>query len=281
LVTKEGGVAGTAETIAWVDGRAMRVFDLEMPRFQGMPIHESHQPGYAYFLHRRHGDGYRQGQAERRTSAAGVIVCMEHSGTHIDAICHQADAQLLYGGVEAGSVTTSRGFTHGGVEKIDPIVARGVLLDVARHRGVDEVRPGDAITAAELQTCAAAQGVVIAHGDVVLVRTGNGRHWDDPTRYLAAAGMAGDASRWLASLGVRAVGADNMAWDVLGLRDPEDGMLPGHIILLARHGISIIENLALEEIAAAGYHHFVFICIPLKFVGATGSPVRPVALVPA
>jgi kynurenine formamidase len=259
----------------------MRVFDLEMPRYQGMPIHEAHQPGYAYFLHRRHSDGYTSGQAERRTSASGIIVCMEHSGTHIDAICHQADAQLLYGGVDAGSVVGSRGFTHGAVEEIDPIVAPGVMLDVPRHRGVEELPPGEVVTAAELKACAAAQGVTVERGDVVLVRTGNGRHWDDPPRFLAGPGMAGDASRWLAGLGVRAVGADNMAWDVLGLRDPIDGLLPGHLILLARHGIYIVENLALEELAAAGHRRFVFVCIPLKFVGATGSPVRPLALVPA
>jgi kynurenine formamidase len=280
-MTRRKDVAGEASTVEWVDGSGMRVFDLEMPRYQGMPIHESHQPGYAYFLHRRHSDGYTPGQAERRSGASGVIVCMEHSGTHIDAICHQAEAQMLYGGVDANSVATSRGFTYGGVEEIDPIIAPGVLLDVPRHRGVEELPPGEAITAAELQACAAAQGVAIERGDVVLVRTGNGRHWDDPERFLAGPGMAGDASRWLAGLGVRAVGADNMAWDVIGLRDPEDGLLPGHVILLARHGIYIVENVALDEFAATGRHRFVFVCIPLKFVGATGSPVRPLALVPA
>jgi kynurenine formamidase len=259
----------------------MRIFDLEQPRFQGMPIHESHQPGYFYLLHRRHSDGYQPGQSERRTGAAGVIVCMEHSGTHIDAICHQADAQMLYGGVDAGSVSTSRGMTYGAVEEIDPIVAPGVLLDLPRYRGVPEVPAGEGIAAAELQACAAAQGVEVNRGDVVLVRTGNGRHWDDPARYLAGPGMTGDSSRWLAGLGVHAVGADNMAWDLLGLRDPDDGLLPGHLILLARNGIYIIENLALEELAAAGHHRFVFVCTPLKFVGATGSPVRPIALVPA
>jgi len=78
---------------------------------------------------------------------------------------------------------------------------------------------------------------------------------------------------------VLAVGADNMAWDVIGPADPEYGELPGHLILLARSGIYIIENLQLEELAAAGRYRFSFICTPLKFVGATGSPVRPIALV--
>jgi kynurenine formamidase len=92
--------------------------------------------------------------------------------------------------------------------------------------------------------------------------------------------MAASASYWLAERRVLAVGADNAAWDVPGLRDPELGcFLPGHLILLARNGIYIIENLAIEELAAEGVYRFDFICTPLKLAGATGSPVRPVAVV--
>src|SRR5436309_1473443 len=65
-----------------------RIFDLEQPRTDSMPIHPSHRPGYNYVLHRRHQD--TQGQDGPRSSAAGMIVCMEHTGTHIDALCHQA-----------------------------------------------------------------------------------------------------------------------------------------------------------------------------------------------
>jgi kynurenine formamidase len=276
----EKGRFFVAEQTTWVDGREYAVFDLEMPRFQGMPIHESHQPGYMYVLHRRHGDGWIEGTSSGRTGSSGVIVCMEHSGTHIDALCHQAEDQQLYGGIDANAVAGSRGYTYGSVDAIDPIVAPGVLLDIPRFRGVDEVPAGEAVGATELQACAAAQGVEIQRGDVVLVRTGNGKHWDDAERFLAGPGIAGDGSRWLAGLGIFAAGADNMAFDVLGLRDPIDGLLPGHLILLVRNGIYIIENLDLEGLATAGHHRFTFVCTPLKFVGATGSPVRPIALVP-
>ncbi len=114
---------------------------------------------------------------------------------------------------------------------------------------------------------------------MALVRTGNARYWTDAARYLAGPGMAKSASFWLAERRVLAVGADNMAWNAPGLRDPELGLLPGHLILLSRNGIYIIENLALEELGAAKGYRFDFICTPLKFVGATGSPVRPVAVV--
>lgn len=259
-----------------------RVFDLEQPRTPQMPIHPAHQQaGYSYLLHRHHEDEYRPEEAGPRTGAAGIIICGEHTGTHIDALCHQSDALVLYGGVKVdSSVQTSRGFKEHGVEEIPPILAPGVLLDVATSAGVGELEPGYAITDEDLRACCEEQGVSVESGDVALVRTGNARYWSDPARYLDGPGVAASASYWLAEKRVFAVGADNMAWDAPGVRDPELGcLLPGHLILLARHGIYIIENLALEELAAAGAYRFDFVGTPLKFVGATGSPVRPLAVV--
>lgn len=256
------------------------VFDLEQPRTTTMPIHPSHLPGYAYFLHRRHTDNYR-GDVSPLSGASGVIVCMEHSGTHIDAICHQSDHLTLYGGVPVTEAEGAGGFSQLAIEEVPPIVGRGVLLDVPRALDREELAPGYEITAADLQRCCSHQGIEIQPGDVVLVRTGNARYWHDPERYLAGPGVAGNGSLWLAEQGVRAVGADNMAWDVIGVVDPEVGShLPGHLELLARRGIYLIENLMLEELAAAEVKEFTFVCTPLKFVGATGSPVRPIALVP-
>ncbi|CAN5587706.1 cyclase family protein [soil metagenome] len=256
------------------------VFDLEQPRFQGMPIHESHQPGYVYSLHRRHADGLIQQPESARSGASGIIVCMEHSGTHIDALCHQSEDQMLHGGIPAASVSTSRGFTRHGVEEIPPLIAPGILLDVARHRGVQSLEPGDAVTATELQQCAEERGVSIDAGSIVLVRTGNDLHWNQPAQFLPGPGMDGSVSRWLAEMKVLAVGSDTMAWDVIGLKDPDLGFeLPGHALLLVRAGIYIIENLFLQALAAAEAWRFSFICTPLKFTGATGSPVRPIAIV--
>ena len=248
-----------------------------------MPIHPAHQQaGYSYLLHRHHEDEYRPEEAGPRTGAAGVIICGEHTGTHIDALCHQSDALVLYGGVSVTSeVQSSRGFTRHGVEEIPPIVAPGVLLDAAAREGVKSLEPGHAVTGEDLEACCENQGVAVEPGDVVLVRTGNARYWEDADRYLAGPGMATSASYWVAQRGVVAVGADNPAWDVPGMKDPDLGcMLPGHLILLARRGIYIIENLNLDELAAAGYHRFDFVCTPLKLVGATGSPVRSLAIIP-
>ena len=254
-----------------------RVFDLEQPRYNGAPVHPAHvPPGYSYLLHRRH----EKGAPERRTGAAGVLITSEHAGTHIDAFCHQAEDLAMHGGRSVeGGVQTQFGFRELGAETIEPIIARGLLIDLVRHRG-EPVEPGRWISLEEVQAAAAAVGVEPAAGDVVLVRTGNGANWAHPELYVRGSGLAAAVSTWLAERGVRAVGADNMAWDWPGEADAELGVtLPGHVILLVRTGVHILENLLLEELGEAGATSFTFVCLPLKIGGATGSPVRPVALV--
>src|SRR3989442_14901911 len=251
---------------------AARIFALEQPRHQRMPVPPAHQPGFNSFLHRQHGRGVPE--PPPRTSASGVIVMPEHTGTHIDALSHQAENLKLHGGIDVNSgVMSATGFSVLGVETMAPLVARGVLLDVA---GKQTLAPGHLISVDELQAVAR---VDVREGDVVLVRTGYGALWEKPKDYMKSAGVSSAASQWLAGKKVRAVGADNMAFDTNDSFDKELGFtLPAHVLLLVRAGIPIIENLNLEELAAAGVHEFVFICLPLKLQGATGSPVRPIAL---
>src|SRR5947209_7604723 len=111
--------------------RAAKVYDLEQPRFAGMPIYPAHRPGYFYALHRRHRDGYRPEAHGPRSGASGVLTMMEHSGTHIDALCHQSCDLKLFGGVAVEKIETPQGFTTLGVETVPPLLGRGVLLDIA------------------------------------------------------------------------------------------------------------------------------------------------------
>jgi kynurenine formamidase len=257
-----------------------RVFDLEQPRFAGMPVHPAHRPGYFYGLHRRHRDSYKPEKFGPRSGASGVLTMMEHSGTHIDALCHQACDLKFFGGVAVDDVERTDGYRQLGAETIRPILARGVLLDVAGWKSVDVLPEHYAITADDLDGCARATNVTIDPGDVLLVRTGFARHWNDEAVYLNAAGVAKSGNVWAADRRVVAVGADNMAWDCMAERDPETNMmLYGHVHLLVTHGIHIIENLNLDELAAARHREFAFVGVPLKFRGATGSPIRPLALV--
>ena len=115
---------------------------------------------------------------------------------------------------------------------------------------------------------------------MLLVRTGYATLWHDEADVPGAAGVAKSGTLWAAEHGVVAVGADNMAWDVPDERDPETGAtLFAHVYLLPQKGVYIIENLNLEELARDRRYEFAFVGIPLKFQGATGSPLRPLALV--
>lgn len=250
-------------------------FDLEHPRYLGAPTFDAHKPGFFYSLHRRHED------VDERTSASGVIVMAEHSGTHIDALCHQAYGMEMYGGVKVTPDNqTFRGFTQLAIDGVEPVITRGVLLDLPRVGGTTLLDEGTIVSDADLESAADQQGVDIRPGDTILIRTGNALRWEHPESYERGPGLGRSAAEWLADRGVHSVGADNVALDVVDHADNELGHLPAHTVLTVRNGIFIIENLNLEDLASAAAHEFVFVCLPLKMRGATGSPVRPIALVP-
>jgi kynurenine formamidase len=259
------------------DLRNARVFDLEHPRRFGDPVHPPHRPGTLFTLHRRHEPGLE----EARTSAAGMIFTAEHAGTHIDAFCHQALDMTLFGGVPiTPEVQTPTGFTKLGIDTVPPIIARGVMIDLAAHRG-SRVPERSLVVVSDLEAAQKAQQTEIRTGDVVLVRTGTDTLWNDPDRYLNGAGISREASEWLADKKVLAVGSDNVAWDLPGYVDDRLKVsLPGHVVLLVQRGVYIIENLNVTELSAARSYEFVFVCLPLKIVGGTASPVRPLAVIP-
>jgi kynurenine formamidase len=264
-------LAGVLDTLA-----GCRTFELEHPRYVGAPVYPAHWPGFVYTLHRHH-----ELLGERfRTSASGTITIQEHSGTHIDALCHQAVEMEMFGGVRVTpEVQTPRGFTKLGAETIAPIFRRGVLLDVAAAHGVAALDPGYLVTAEDLELAEKTHDVAVGEGDCVLIRTGNGGAYAEAEQYLAGPGVGVDAARWLAARSPYLCGADNVAFEVPDTVDPELGSLPCHLVLIYEAGIYIVENLQLEELAASGEYEFLFVCLPLKLEGVTGSPVRPVALV--
>ena len=260
--------------------QAQRVYDLEQPRFAGMPGLAALTPPYTYLLHRRHADTANAAANGPRSGATGMLLSADHLGTHIDALCHQADELKLFGGQKVSpAIETPAGFTQHGAETIAPIVSQGFLLDVAYHHKVSALPADYVISAEDLDATMKAQGRLLMTGAVILIRTGYGQYWNDAATYAHAAGLSPDANRWLLARQPLAVGADNLTWDAPGARDETTGAsLFGHLELLARHGIYILENLNLEGLAANFVDHFLFIAAPLKLKGATGSPVRPLAI---
>lgn len=260
--------------------KRVKVYDLEHLRYIGMPAYHPVSPALLYFLYRHHENYYKPETDGPRTSSSGLIIMTDQSGTHIDARCHQASDMTLPGGVKVTpDVETPWGFEKLGAEHIPPIIGRGVLIDVASYKE-DPLPEEYEIRLDEFTEAMKNEGIEIKENDIVLVRTGYGKYWNDPEKFMKAAGVSKEVSLWLGEKNVLAVGSDNLAWDVPKYRDPETkSKLPGHLYLLARKGIYIIENLNLEELAKDGIYSFLFIGLPLKFKGATGSPLRPIAVI--
>jgi kynurenine formamidase len=255
----------------------VRVFDLSRPMQPGMPQSPNH-PEYRHVLPRRHGDAVR---ADGGSAANDLIVLGGHVGTHVDALCHVSHEGRLYGGLDAQAAQSGGRFSALGAETIAPTLCRGVLLDIPAALGVDACDPGYEVTSADLRAAADRQGLTLRKGDAVLVRTGWGQRWEDKVAYLGhdsgVPGCGEEGAKHLASLEPSFVGGDTIAFEQL---KPGAGhaLLPAHRVLLVEHGISIIETLQLEELAAAGVHEFTFVLSTLPLVGATGSPARPLAV---
>jgi kynurenine formamidase len=258
----------------------LRIFDLSRPMVAGMPQSPNH-PQFRMALVRRHGDMVR---ADGGSAASELIVTGGHVGTHIDALSHVSQDGRLHGALEADEAQRGGRFSRLGVETIAPLICRGWLLDVPAALGIEACPPAYEITPEDLQRTAEAQDIESHPGDVLLVRSGWGRRWDDGEAYVGhAIGVPGpgeQGARWLAGLRPRAVGADSIAFEHLPA-GAGHARLPAHRVLLVEQGIHIVETLNLEQLAEAGVREFAFVLVPLPLVGATGSPVRPLALVSA
>lgn len=256
-----------------------RVYDLGRPLEAATPVSPNHPP-FRMALMRRHGDSVRE---DGMSGANELMTLGGHTGTHIDALAHVASHGRLHGGLDAMEASRGGRFAALGAETIEPILARGILLDVPRATGRETLDAAHRITADELARTAGVQGTEPAEGDVVLIRTG----WPVLTYAIDgayaghASGVPGpdvSAARWLSARRIRATGADTLAYEWLAA-GAGHALLPVHTHLLVESGIHILEVLDLEALASDRVHEFLFVAVPLKLVGATGSPIRPLAVV--
>lgn len=257
------------------DGAPVRVVDLAQPVHPAIPSSLNH-PGYKHSLLRRHGDAVR---VDGTSGANDLLVLGTHTATHMDALAHISHDGLLHGGVPAAQAQAGGRFLDHGIHTVEPVVTSGILLDVAAALGVARLEAGHAVSAAELETALA--GRRVEPGAALLVRTGWAQLWDDPEAFLSHdAGVPGpdeEAVAWLAALRPRVVGSDTTAFEHIPAGEGH-ARLPGHRILLVEEGIPILEMLNLEGLASAAAESFTFVGAPLRLVGATGSPLRPLAL---
>jgi kynurenine formamidase len=266
-----------------------RLYDLEVERFRGMPLHPAHPQMEILTFRSPSGIQNQRDQAwlnennsENMAFISDLIVGTVHSGTHIDALAHVTvgEDNHWYGGNKASEKLGDWGPLVCDATALPPIITRGVLLDVPGHKGVDVLAKGEGISAEDLQATAEAQGVEIRPKDTVLVRTGYTSLYPDAERMAehAGAGIDSSAARWLVDQGVVAVAGDTEALEQLPCADPNNPHAV-HTILLVENGVYIIEMARMEELAADKTYEFTFIALPLQIRGATGSMIRPIAIV--
>lgn len=211
------------------------------------------------------------GNDDRVTTHLGI-------GTQIDGLGHIGIDGVHYNGVPRDEIVQPDGLVRYGAENIPPIVTRGVMVDMAAYRGVEVNEPLDSFDAADLQAAAEAQGVEIRRGDVVLVHTGWLNRIDESELFVSQApGINGDAARWLAEVGVVAVGSDSASGET-NAPDPDGLFLPVHATLIAENGIYILETVDTRELAADGVHEFMFVLGAPRMQGSVQAIVNPVAI---
>ena len=202
-------------------------------------------------------------------------------GPQIDGLGHLgAPGGMYYNCNRAEDFADIKGLTKLGIEKIPPIVARGVVLDMAGHAGVEVMQAGEFFTTADVKAVEEAQGTPIREGDVVLFHTGwtEGMLATDPEAWVGGEpGMAEDVADYLASKDVVAAGADTWGLDVVPPPDPTRPF-QGHVTLLKENGIYILETMDTGPLVRDGAFEFLFVLGQAKIKGAVQMVINPIAI---
>jgi kynurenine formamidase len=219
-----------------------------------------------------------------------VLAMSIHAATHWDALSHVFHRGSMYNARDCTDVTSGGARANDIVPVASRLVTRGVLVDIARHHGVESLAPDHEVTVADLESALAAQRVDLVSGDALLVRTGQfGRifaagDWHDFTevdgRLPLEPGIGIDCLPWLHEVGVAAVACDN--WAVEHLHRRSAGRLPVHEVGIVHMGLLLGEIFQLDALAAAcaedGRYDFLLAAGPLPVRGGVGGPVNPLAV---
>ncbi|MBC6366825.1 cyclase family protein [Algoriphagus sp. AK58] len=264
-----------------------KVYDLSVEYFVGMPsFHALGDPPYQFWMtHTPHGtvvdNPNKLGESmNAKVSYTGDAISMyTHMGTHIDALNHFGLNGEIWNGFSAEKHLGDKGWKKTGAETIPPIIGRGVLIDIVSSKGLERLPANYRISSLDLMEALSKQNVELKSGDIVLIRTGQARFYTNSDHYLDEyPGISLEAAKWLVEeKGIMLLGADNLSFEAF---PPErnDNWVPVHTYLLAEKGVMFLEQMNLESLAEDKVYEFAFIGSSLKLKGASGSPIRPIAL---
>ena len=206
-----------------------------------------------------------------------VLMATPHVSTHIDALNHVSKDGRIFGGHRTEDIEGDFGASVGSIETVPPIITRGVLLDVAAYKGVERLEDHYEITPDDIKETISRQGTRLAEGDAVLVHTGKmSQYAVDNEAFLAGQpGVGLEAALWLYDQGMAVLGSDTTGTEPQPVTDWERTV---HVAMLMERGVHLIEWMSLGTLASARAYEFMFVCLPLKLRGASGSWVRPAAI---
>ncbi|MFF4698205.1 cyclase family protein [Streptomyces chattanoogensis] len=206
------------------------------------------------------------------------------AATHWDGLTHVSHSGRLYNNRPADSVTAHGGAAFLGIEKATPVVSRGVLLDVARAHGTGRLPGGHAVTPEDLDAAEELAGTSVRPGDIVLIRTGQIQHYlagDRQAYAFPSPGLSLRTPEWFHARDVAAVANDTLTFEIFP-PEVENLWLPVHALDLVEMGMLQGQNWNLEELgeacAAERRHTFLLSAMAEPFVGGSGTPVAPVAV---
>jgi len=281
LITAES----RSNILSRISGGAL--YDLSVDYFIGMPSWQAAgDPHYRIWMtHTPHGtvidDPLHVGtKMNEHVSYTGAAISMyTHMGTHIDALVHFGLDGKVWNGFNAKEHLGDRGWQVAGAEKIPPLVARGVMIDVAAAKGLEMLPDGYRVTRDDLVAALKKQDTEMHEGDVVLIRTGRMKVYEDARAYMInPPGLGMEAARFLVEeRGAMVVGADNLSFEAFP-SELETDYVPVHTYLLAEQCAPILELVYLEELTRDQVYEFAFIGGSLKLRGADAAPIRPIAI---
>jgi kynurenine formamidase len=209
-----------------------------------------------------------------------TITATQQMGTHMDGLNHLQRGDRTYNGYRLADIVEDWGTNKLGIESLPQVVTRGVLLDVAKARGVDRLDAGDVITVADAERALDVAGLELTPGDAVLFHTGWGGLWGvENERYaVGEPGPGQDLGAWLAESRVALTGCDTWSYGPYPAEDPDEPFVVPQR-LNVDSGIVVLENLRLTEAARLGFTEFLLVVSHAKIRGATGAWISPLAIV--
>lgn len=250
-----------------------RVYDLAVEINDRIP----NNPGFVRFARAFTATPEGTGKVTPFQGSVEVIMGTLHVSTHIDALVHIQSEGRTYGGHLAADIRDDHGWNKHGMETVPPIVGRALFLDIARLKGVDRLEDGYEISIDEVKAALKAIDQTIRKGDIVMVRTGKMLQYGDADAFLTAEpGVGREAGLWMFEQGMAVLGTDTTGTEPVPLKDPARSL---HHAMLVDNGVHLVENLYLEQLGADGIGQGLFVALPLKFTGATGSWLRPILIV--